>query len=833
MIMVLALFYGRAWSQLPPPYLGAVFPAGGKVGQTIEVTVTGTELDSAEQLLFSATGLAAKPKRNAAGDPEPNRFIITISSNTPPGIVETRVVSFAGVSNPRGFVLGNLPELTEPSTNHSLAAAMQLPLDTTVNAQAEANSADYFRFTLSKGQRVRCRSQIAEIDSRLDPVLLLFNAAGREIARNRTGGPIDFIAPEAGEFVLQIHDLIYRGGPEFGYRLTITTGPQLDFALPGVVSAGRPEQLKIFGVNLPGARTMKSGAAELDIPFTSPAPDPTQMLRVGLALRPNQLGIDGIAFNLPGENTPPSNPLLLAVASVPTVSEKDPNDTPEQAQDIVPPCEIAGQLYPAGDRDWFSFSAKKGEVLWLEIFSQRLGAPASPFLLVQRVTKTAEGKETRTDLKEVYDSIPNAGTPEFNTASRDPLWRFEAPEDGRYNIQVRDLFNENQSNPACLYRLSIRRDAPDFRLAALDVAPERENKNEVFAWSTFLRRGERLPVKIIALRRDGFSGPIQLSVEGLPSGLRCSTGTIEPNQTAGYVMIEAETQGSSWAGPLRIFGEATVAGKKLRHPAQAGAILWNVPDNKKDPTSARLAQDFVVGMSGDESALLTLETPTHLEMSLGGHLQVPAQIRRAPEFQGKIKLKPAGAEWLKNAKEIEVAEKATNAVIDVDLEKVQIPPGSHRFFLVAETKGKHQRPAHGKVKKGDPKDVTLAAYSTLIELDLKAAPIILSIGQQFGPVSSGEKLEIPVKIQRLFQFADSVELISVAGKSGSELRAAKVTIPKDRAEGKLILETGPKTSVGVHEFIVKASMKFNNRELKLEQSATVKVVAPQVAQKKN
>ena len=48
------------------------------------------------------------------------------------------------------------------------------------------------------------------------------------------------------------------------------------------------------------------------------------------------------------------------------------------------PCEIAGQFFPAGDVDCFTFDAKKGDVFWIEVFSQRLGLPTNPFLLVQR-----------------------------------------------------------------------------------------------------------------------------------------------------------------------------------------------------------------------------------------------------------------------------------------------------------------------------------------------------------------------------------------------------------------------------------------------------------------
>ena len=43
--------------------------------------------------------------------------------------------------------------------------------------------------------------------------------------------------------------------------------------------------------------------------------------------------------------------------------ENDDNDTPEKAQEVPLPCEIAGRVEKQRDRDWYAFTAKKGDVL--------------------------------------------------------------------------------------------------------------------------------------------------------------------------------------------------------------------------------------------------------------------------------------------------------------------------------------------------------------------------------------------------------------------------------------------------------------------------------------
>jgi hypothetical protein len=112
------------------------------------------------------------------------------------------------------------------------------------------------------------------------------------------------------------------------------------------------------------------------------------------------------------------------------------------------------------------------------------------------------------DVLELSDSDVNLGDREFNTTSRDPIGRFEAKEDGTYRVELRDLFSPTVANPRNTYRLSIRRETPDFRLVAQTVTPKYKGdaKNIEFGFPV-LRRGETLPIRVMAFRRDGFEMP--------------------------------------------------------------------------------------------------------------------------------------------------------------------------------------------------------------------------------------------------------------------------------------------------------------------------------------
>src|SRR5256885_14923087 len=95
---------GSLLAQLPVARLLTVFPPGGKVGSQFEISLTGVDLDEANQLQFSHTGITAKQKVGENGLPEANKFLVTIAANMAPGVYEARVVGRFGISNPRSFV---------------------------------------------------------------------------------------------------------------------------------------------------------------------------------------------------------------------------------------------------------------------------------------------------------------------------------------------------------------------------------------------------------------------------------------------------------------------------------------------------------------------------------------------------------------------------------------------------------------------------------------------------------------------------------------------------------------------------------------------------------
>jgi hypothetical protein len=207
------------------PYVTAVFPAGGRPGETVELELKGYNL----------------------GDRRTTR--VTIPGDAPPGPRPMTLPLGERASNPVTLTMGEIPEAVETEPNDDPAQAQLLTTPgmvfgrilapgTEANARAGGPMApkdvDHFRFRAAKQQRLILEVMARRSGSSLDSMLVVTDAKGKEIAVNDDGAGkdsrVDFTAPEEGEYIARISDLHGRHGPNFGYRFSIGF-PTPDFSL--------------------------------------------------------------------------------------------------------------------------------------------------------------------------------------------------------------------------------------------------------------------------------------------------------------------------------------------------------------------------------------------------------------------------------------------------------------------------------------------------------------------------------------------------------------------------------------------------------------------------
>ncbi len=182
----------------------------------------------------------------------------------------------------------------------------------------------------------------------------------------------------------------------------------------------------------------------------------------------------------------------------------------------------------------FQFTAKKGEVYWLDVASDSLGESTDCALSLWKVTPE-EGGAQLTRLVE-NDDAPASGTPPFRIVRSDPSLRWEVPEDATYRVVVRDQLATSASSAGKKYILAVRKPQPALDLLAAWAYPT-NNQAQARPIGNNLLVGGSVAVRVLALRSDGLTGPIEVSCEGLPAGVVAPPIIIPADRDEGHLIL--------------------------------------------------------------------------------------------------------------------------------------------------------------------------------------------------------------------------------------------------------------------------------------------------------
>jgi len=465
---------------------------------------------------------------------------VTIAPDAQPGPRALRLRTPLGMTNPRVFCVGQLPEFgrtpakryREPKDGKGpkippAAPEMPVTLPAALNGQIMPGAADRFRFPARKAQRLIITASARELIPYLpDAVpgwfqasLTLYDAKGKELAyadRNlfRADPALYYEVPEDGDYVLEIKDSIYRGREDFVYRITVGEMPLITsiFPLGGPAGAQTPVELK--GWNLPVTRLT------MDAKDEGPGIHP-------LSVRKDQWG---------------SNRMPFAVDTLPECLEREPNDQPASAQPTTLPVIVNGRIDKPDDWDVFCFEGRGGDEIVAEVYARRLNSPLDSVLKLT----DAGGKQLAFN-----DDHEDKGSG-LNTHHADSLLRATLPAGGTYYLQLGDA--QHQGGPAYAYRLRVSPPRPDFELR---VVPS----------SISARGGTTVPITVYALRKDGFSDEIVLALKDAPAGFALSGGRVPASQDQVRLTLTVPPAPLREPLSLSMEGSASVQGRQVSHPA--------------------------------------------------------------------------------------------------------------------------------------------------------------------------------------------------------------------------------------------------------------------------
>lgn len=613
-LLALTALASGARAQSSAPRIGYVYPAGGRQGATIQVAVGGQYLKNPSAAFVSGAGVEVKvgeysrpltqkefndlrdqlkelqtkraaafragKKRKAPAAARPGTNIVwttadekaaaeirrklflfaprrnlnpaiaetvtlrvTVGANAAPGEREIRLVTPSGLSNPLRFCIGQLPEFTKRTTaavpdaatlrqrrfsNEQKAVApteMNITLPAVVNGQILPGGVDRYRFQARKGLRLVVAASARELIPYLpdavpgwfQAALALYDAAGRELTHAdhylfHPDPVLYYEIPRDGEYIVEIRDSIYRGREDFVYRITLGEVPYLTSIYPLGGPADSRATVELKGWNLP--------LATLTLTNGEPGIYP-------LALR----GQDRIVNNLP-----------FAVDALPECAEKEPNNSLAAAQAVSLPIIVNGRIGQPGEWDVFRVQGRAGDTIVAEVHARRLDSPLDSELKLT----DANGKQLAFN-----DDHEDKGAG-LDTHFADAYLTAALPTEGTYYVHIGDA--QRQGGAEFAYRLRISPPQPDF---ALRVVPSSLN----------VRAGASVPLTVFALRRDGFTNEITLSLLDAPPGFKLSGARIPANEDRVRLTLQAPPAPTEEPGRLFLEGRAFVRGRPLVHPA--------------------------------------------------------------------------------------------------------------------------------------------------------------------------------------------------------------------------------------------------------------------------
>lgn len=283
---------------------------------------------------------------------------------------------------------------------------------------------------------------------------------------------------------------------------------------------------------------------------------------------------------------------------------------PDLAPIHLPPTDapivFESRIAKPGDSAYHQFHAEKGAKLIMEVQARRYGSPLDSILTLQNNLGV-----TLAENDDWTDPLSTA-TPQ----QVDSRISYTFPAAGDFALRVRDIAGKG-GDDYC-YRLVVGPPKPDF---ALRITPDNPR----------LGQGDTAAIAVYAVRRDDFTGEIQLTVEGLPEGFRASEAVIPAGQNEGRLTITSPPDAAAGILSPTIFGTAPVG----RHAAQpAEAMMQAFAYTHYIPTDH-------LYLAVIPTAAYTISTDTApLELKPADESSITVKIHRMPGVQAAVTILP-------------------------------------------------------------------------------------------------------------------------------------------------------------------------------------------------
>lgn len=528
---------GSVVASAAPPTVANLSLRGLQTGATTTLAIDGANLLPDPRLLLPVSGVKQTVRPGATATHV--EFDVSLDAAIPPGIYNLRVASAGGVSPPAAIGLDSLAE--RAMTRAPSAADSGEPAGSPPTAFSGSLSGDQTANTvvsLKKGERIVVEVEARRLGSPLDPVLHVYDRRDVPLAWAEGTTPLggdarlSFVAPADGPYRVELHDAVFRAEGKAFYRLKIGSWYYAGMVFPPVVQRGTKAVLEFADTNLPPGTKV-----ELNMPADAadmPAPWPDGQ-------RPDGQRPEGRRPE--GERMAGFRPVVLA-SDVPEIVQSPQKATAAgAAQEVVAPAGISGRL-TAAKEDTYRVAVEPNMRLRFEVLAARIGSPL----------------DCELSLRDEHGGQLAGNDDQPGTV--DPGLDFTVPANMHtLVVAVKDV--SGRGGPDCIYHVAISRlDQPNFTLSLAD------DQLEIPPGGIGLMR--------IAVQRTNYSGPIELSLHGLPPGVGVNEAVIEAGSDEALVSLPAAV-GPPAAAIVSITATASESPARIFRSVElpaAGATVW-------------------------------------------------------------------------------------------------------------------------------------------------------------------------------------------------------------------------------------------------------------------
>jgi hypothetical protein len=752
------------------PFVEHLEPPVLQRGKSSRLTAVGTDLTRPVGLWCTLPSgkIDAKPER----ENKPNRatFDVRVAADAPVGLFGLRVATADGLSNVHLFLIDDLPVRLAPEPD-KIPARVELPC--ALWGRFREGERDRFAIDVKAGQVVSFEAVGNRFGKEVDPLVTIRDARDHFISERDNDVGLFFDCrfahrfAAAGPYTVEVRDSRYQGHDHGYWVLRMGRFPAARVAVPAVVRPGKIAQLFL--------------------------PELSETLTAGVPAAQHS-GSHSLSLKRPGDEG--STWLPVEVDNAEAFIASTDAVTARSGTLAKVPGHLYGVLTKPGERQFFRLKLEKGQTIHAMGHGRWLNSPIDMELSLTDET----GRLLRRANENADETI---------------RLDFTAGNPGVYCLAVRDA--SRSAGPACAYRLEVRSEPPPPAVVA-----------EVEG--LIVPRNSYQPIPL-TVTRNGYAGPIALSLTGAPPGVAMTPTDIPPGVDSLVCKLAAGAGSPLGLHTLQLWAEPTNARTSrkalVRTRPMIDRQLLNVDliayslreDQLRLPPS--VADRLALQVTEEAPFSFELVEPT-VTLPRYQHAPIPIISTRKPGFDAAISFTARGGQLADKA---EGRTRVYAEFPQATARSLKVSGGVHSRILA--NIGRTRIEVLGSAQYAG-RTITL---TRTFNLEIRTAFTVAPDGTAPVKLVPGHSKRVKIKVERLPTFTGTVRV--ALSEAGGLVFAETVTIPRGQQSIEIEVKAVADASPGRRSILLTATADVDgfeeeHRGARIE----IEVSRPEVPKKK-